>query len=300
VTKPIPETKFYIPGKTFLVGEYSVLLGGSALGLATSPFFEFSIVQKDATEFHPESPAGRLLASRHEKSDVQFFDSYSDLGVYGGFGRSTAEFLAAYSPELLKRKKSAFEILQTYKNLHSDQKVKPSGMDLVFQLLGGVTLADQKLNLFQNFDWNFSNLDFLLISSGLKVQTHDHLAQLDPESLTELPDLSNLICGLYAENNEAEFLYQMKQWCELLKAKKIIHDNSLQIRSELESFNPIKLVKPCGALGADVLIVFFDRADRAPVLACLEQKKLKVVSSSSDLASGLISQLRPYWSQNVG
>jgi mevalonate kinase len=31
-----------IPGKTFLVGEYSVLVGGEALGLATAPCFKLS------------------------------------------------------------------------------------------------------------------------------------------------------------------------------------------------------------------------------------------------------------------
>ena len=34
--------KYLIPGKTFLLGEYSALVGGSVLGLATAPGFSVS------------------------------------------------------------------------------------------------------------------------------------------------------------------------------------------------------------------------------------------------------------------
>ncbi len=53
--------KFFIPGKTFLVGEYAVLLGGAALGLATKPYFELTEAddEKRGNDFHSDSPAGR-------------------------------------------------------------------------------------------------------------------------------------------------------------------------------------------------------------------------------------------------
>ena len=62
--------KFFIPGKTFLVGEYAVLLGGAALGLATKPYFELTETEADeaADEFHPDSPAGRYLKPENKKS----------------------------------------------------------------------------------------------------------------------------------------------------------------------------------------------------------------------------------------
>jgi len=298
--KPIIETSFKIPGKTFLVGEYAVLLGGPALGLATAPCFEFTVGGTNTESFHPESPAGKYLARHGLRSKISFTDPYGLSGIRGGFGRSTAEYLAAITPELLEKKSSVYDILKEYKDLHSEQKVRPSGMDLVFQYLGGVTMADQQLQLFQNFDWNFLNLDFALIYSGVKVQTHDHLATLDLEHLKELPPLASQICNVYAKNNEDEFLYLMSHWSDLLKAKNLTHSRSLEIRTLLESTGVIKLVKPCGALGADVLIAFFDRADRNQVRQLLTEKKYHYVAGSEDLASGLVSQLRPYWSQNVG
>lgn len=276
------------------------MLGGTAMGLATTPSFEFSINAKnEAANFHPESPAGKYLASGRENS-ISFTDPYSVKDIRGGFGRSTAEYLAVVTPELLKKKASVYDILRQYRDFYAGQNIRPSGIDLVFQYMGGVTLVDQQLHLFQNFDWNFSNLDFYLIYSGIKVPTHDHLATLNLSELNELPPLSALVSNLYVENNETEFLYQLNQWCELLKRHNLTHENSLEIRRLLESTGIIKLVKPCGALGADVLIVFFDRADKKQVLQLLNEKKHRVVASSGDLTSGLVSQLRPYWSQNVG
>ncbi|MCC2678154.1 MAG: hypothetical protein K0R29_730 [Pseudobdellovibrio sp.] len=298
--KPITETSFKIPGKTFLVGEYAVLLGGPALGLATAPCFEFTVAGSNAVTFHPESPAGKYLAKHESLSAVSFSDPYSAAGIRGGFGRSTAEYLAAITPDLLEKKSGVYDILKEYKGLHADQKVRPSGIDLVFQYLGGVILADQQLQMFQNFEWNFLNLDFALIYSGIKVPTHDHLATIDLEQLNELPSLASQICNLYAANNENEFLYLITQWSELLKAKKLTHPHSLEIRTLLESTGVIKHVKPCGALGADVLIAFFDRADKKQVQQMLAEKKYHYVAGSGDLAAGLASQLRPYWSQNVG
>ncbi len=298
--KPITDINFKIPGKTFLVGEYAVLLGGSALGLATAPCFEFSIGGKEVTTFHSDSPAGKYLSRHSTNHEINFKDPYLAQQVTGGFGRSTAEYLAVITPSLIKQKAGIFEILKEYRDLHSQQKVKPSGIDLVFQYMGGVTLADQQLNMFQNFDWNFTSLDFALIYSGMKVPTHEHLASLDLSALSELPKLSSLICDLYSANNESEFLYQMGQWCELLKSKNLTHSHSLEIRNLLESTGIIKLVKPCGALGADVLIVFFDRADKKQVHQLLREQRYKFVAGSEDLAPGLVSQLRPYWSQNVG
>jgi len=192
---------FFVPGKTFLVGEYSVLLGGAAIGLATRPYFEFQVTQADeATEFHPESPAGLYLKAHNERCLSLFKDAYA----IGGFGRSTAEYFAAITPDLLKAKKSFFDILKEYKQLHSHKSVKPSGIDLAFQFFGNVTLAEPQLNFYQSLDWNLVNLDFYLISSGLKLNTHEHLAKLELTSLQELIPVSEQAIKSYTASDEKQ------------------------------------------------------------------------------------------------
>lgn len=288
--------KFFIPGKTFLVGEYSVLLGGAALGLATRPYFELTYSEGgEVTHFHPGSPAGLYLAKHQAHVSVAINDQYEIQGARGGFGKSTAEYFAAVIPDLLKNKPNFFNILAEYKSLHSG-----SGIDLAFQYFGQVTLADPTLNFYQNFDWNFPNLDFLIVSTGLKVPTHEHLSKLDLDSLTELVPISNKITNIYAENKEDDFIYHMNLWCEMLNANHLTHLNSVHLKMFLEKKDEIRLVKPCGALGADVVLVFFDKQHEDTVRSYIAQAKLLVQAHSHNLSMGVSTQLKYHGSENVG
>ena len=278
--------KILVPGKTFLVGEYAVLLGSAALGLATKPCFEIDFGAKGFTP-HPESPAGLYL----KKHSLNLSCSLTDPGP-GGFGRSTAEYLAAIAgrgPEKFRN------ILVEYKSLCNG-----SGIDLAFQYFGNLCLADPSIQFYQTFSWHFESLDFLIVSTGVKVSTHEHLATLDHKKLSGLPALANKITQVYAENKESEFLQLMTTWTEMLKGLGLTHQNSLELSSIITSFNEVKLVKPCGALGADVLLVFFERQNRNSVSQFLTDKKIKIQAGSADLCNGAEAQLQTFWSQNVG
>lgn len=299
---------FQVPGKTFLVGEYSVLLGGAALGLATRPYFEYEIleesqlnseIKKELISFHPESPAGLYFKKKDQTRYIIFRDQYQIQGAIGGFGRSTAEYFAAITSDLLKNKKTFFQILQEYKELHNQKLIPPSGMDLAFQFFGQITLADSKNQFYQTLDWNFLNLDFYLISTGMKIPTHDHLSQLDIKSLADLIPISDDAINAFQENNEVHFIEAMKKWCDKLAEKSLTHPNSLNIKNKLEQSSDIELVKPCGALGADVLLVLFHKNNKKSVEQLLLNNQYHIQAHSSDLTSGLSSQFRNYWSQNV-
>ena len=93
-----------IPCKTFLVGEYAVLEGGEALGIATGPGFTLS---SKKISYHPDSAVSLLLGT----TDFYQVDSKAP----GGFGKSTAEFIFAY---LQKNKNSRLDaILNSYLGL---------------------------------------------------------------------------------------------------------------------------------------------------------------------------------------
>lgn len=116
--------------------------------------------------------------------------------------------------------------------------------------------------------------------------------------MRDLPALSDKITRVYAENKEFEFLSLMKDWCKLLEAHGLTHINSLEMKAQLESFEPIKLAKPCGALGADVILVFFAKSHKKTVHNFLVQNKFnnkfqdkfKIQAHSTDLIQGLASQ----------
>lgn len=290
--------KINIPGKTFLVGEYSVLMGGSALGIATKPFFEiiYNSAISDRTiadpplVFHPASAAG-LYLKKYSKSIQPPFITIKDPYPLGGFGRSTAEYFAVAIPELLKKESTFYDIFAEYKSLHSG-----SGADLAFQYFGKICLADPSLQFYQTFNWHFENLDFFILSTGLKISTHEHLSEIKNnkklDSLRDLPVLSNKITRVFSENREFEFLALMKEWCKLLNFHGLTHTHSLEMKAQLESFDSIKLAKPCGALGADVMIIFFAKTHQETVKNHLLQNKFHIQAHSSDLSAGVASQIQ--------
>ncbi|MBC7419451.1 MAG: hypothetical protein H7328_01870 [Bdellovibrio sp.] len=273
-----------IPGKTFLAGEYSVLLGGSALGLATKPCFEVRAVSHNAFVFHPQSPAGRYLKINSLPAPaVQISDPYSQ----GGFGKSTAEFFAVVFLKL--RKNNFTEIRKNYIDLYAPEKVKPSGADLAFQYFGHVCEANLRENKFESFRWPFAELDFLIVATGLKIATHDHLAALDLDCIKHLPEISDQVIQAFKKESVLEFLAAMKIWTEALESAGLTHENSLKIKNLLKDNKDILLVKPCGALGADVLLVFCKSSHSDRVAEFVKHKNLKVVATGRDLCEGIVS-----------
>src|SRR5437773_791580 len=143
-----------VPSKSFFVGEYTALNGGPAIIVATAPRFELKVRQGAGwlVGIDKNSPAGQLVkkyALFFNQFDMEFTDPH--LGR-GGWGASTAQFLACYA--LLQWQDTAsFEsdiesekyfdshrMLNTYKEVAWDGKgIAPSGADLIGQLKGGFT-----------------------------------------------------------------------------------------------------------------------------------------------------------------
>lgn len=289
--------QYYIPGKTFLVGEYSALLGGPALGFATEPCFKVEYNKKNSScehKFHPESIAGLLYQKKNQffkDISISFTDPYK---AQGGFGCSTAEFLSVIIPQIENVEcphKLLKAVWEDYKKLSSDV-IKPSGYDLLFQLIGKVTHIDPQLNKFHCTDWPFLHLGFSIVATGTKLKTHQHLKTLDENSLSGLPELSQRVVSAFFSSDEKEFLTGLKNWVNELDKRKLIAKHSFELRIALEAQKEIILVKPCGAMGSDTLIVFYKTEDKEQVWRHLQEMKLKVLSTQSDLHAGLLDQLR--------
>lgn len=277
--------KYQIPGKTFLTGEYSVLVGGAALGLAAKPYFEVSFTKQEKQAFHPESAAGKFLEKQKLNYQISFEDGYANQNIQGGFGRSGAEFLAVTLPE----KKTFPEILKNYQRSTEDQKVKPSGADLAFQYFGRVCLADLSKNEYESFDWPFPNLHFFIVSTGLKVKTHQHLEELDLLKIKHLPQISDRVIQSFLEKKDAEFVENLKLWSLELKKCGLQLEESWQMKLKLEKQQDVLLVKPCGALGADVLLVFCYEKNKSKIEKLINFENLKIISQNQDLSKGLAS-----------
>ncbi len=275
-----------IPGKTFLVGEYSVLLNGAALGLATQPCFEIVDEKEEATEIHPHSPAGRYLTldPSVKKKSVRLKDPYLAMGVRGGFGRSTAEFFSVLDEATLL--KPFTDIREIYLDLHRQEKILPSGADLAFQYFGGVCLADLKNKNYRTLSWPFANLHFFILATGLKIATYEHLAEINLANLAHLPRVSDLVIKSFIEQKQDSFILGLRDWTQELAAAGLTHSHSAELRATLESVDGVLAAKPCGALGADVILVFCQTEHSKNIRNKMQNLKLQIVAEVDDLYEG--------------
>lgn len=285
---------YAIPGKTFLIGEYSALVEGSILGLATAPGFKVQYSNSTIFQFpfSSNSPAG-VLWKRSLQNSFQFTDEIKA----GGFGKSTAEYLSVLIPALESRKSNAS--LEVYfseirKNYVTDSGVsgaRVSGLDLAVACFGSVTHFDSKANKYKSAGWNFPNLEFFLIETGIKVKTHEHIQTLDLNKINHFPSVSNPLVDLYFKNNGVDFVRGLNEWTKFLISENLVHTHSIDLRTKLLSNADVLSAKPCGAMGADVMLVLCHSEKAPAVKHKISELGLSVKATSKDLAAGIFEQL---------
>ncbi len=284
--------KYHIPGKTFLLGEYSALVGGSVLGLATSPGFEvtstsvgdLSHTDKFQFPFSKESPAG-LLSAKSPQMPFQFQDRVQA----GGFGRSTAEYLAVLLPQLNANSEFS-EIKKDYQNVTAQSGAQASGQDIAIQFFGDVTFFNSETNQYSASAWKYPNLDFLLVATGLKVKTHEHVKELNRQLLKDFPEISNQAIASYFSGDQKKFVAGLNAWSDFLISKNLVHENSMTLKKKLMADSQILSAKPCGAMGADVLLVLCEDSVTKSVQHKISKMGLTVVATKNNLAKGILHQ----------
>jgi mevalonate kinase len=290
---------FRIPGKTFLVGEYSALVGGEALGLATRPYFQLSqaAAGSEFIVYHQESPAG-LFA---EKNNFKFNFEVKNPYQVGGFGQSTAEFIFSWfernkendQVSKLEKPERIQNIFNDYLGLFDSAELKnkkPSGADLVTQLLGHVTHFNPEVYKSKSVTWPFSDLSFFVVSTGLKIKTHEHLDTLNRDVLNQLPEYGHKVIQAFVDGNQNLFISQLIAWSTKLEQMSLQHSDVLKFKDKLLKYNEIICIKPCGALGADVCLVFCERQVREDVKQILITEKVTVQANEESLCSGVLEQ----------
>lgn len=285
--------KYIVPAKTFLVGEYSALVGGSVLGLATGPGFEvtYSVEENAKNSFHPQSPAGILSQENQallKNKKIEIADLFNNLG---GFGRSTAEYLSVLIPLLQTTTKDFSTIRRQYQEITAKSGAKASGADLAIQYFGRVTVLDEERNICTPSDWKLKDHDFILVSTGQKIKTHEHISQIDSNRLQSFPKISNPIVNSYIQGSAAEFILGLKEWSTFLEAEGLTHPYSLELKAALQKNPDVICAKPCGAMGADVIAILCLK-EKSPVLQQeLLAMNLVIQGTSAELIPGVLSQL---------
>jgi len=300
----LTQARISIPGKTFIAGEYLALVGGPALVLATNPRFSLTITARtkpaiEGLNFHPDGPSGKFLSLQSDffkNWDMSFNDPYS----IGGFGASSAQFALLHL--FYQKGQDIFgdgqgqwdlhQMLQDYRQLSSENKgFPPSGADIVGAVSGGITWFERSQGRVQTFSWPFQEIEFFVLSTGQKVPTHEHLQGLSqiPEVVLSAPMLS--LHEALSRLDWSQFLRAMRQYRDALWNQGWCAEHSQKIVKTLENHSEVLLAKGCGALGADVVIVFCEKSKSPSVRALIDKSGLKIVASSSDVSPGIQVEL---------
>lgn len=288
-----------IPGKTFVAGEYLVLEGGKALCLASQPDFQLKVEhcrqgEVGTNPFHLDSPAGKFWSQNPEFKEyhLKFINPYGR----GGFGGSTAEYLSLVGLlDYLKNQKTSagVALIEEYqKYFDSSKGRRPSGIDLWAQRLGGLRILDRQQETASEVYWPFEKQGTgFLIHTGHKLATHQHLQAdlLIPHK--ELAKAFEMIeQGLNSLSIE-QFILGLMSYSEALKSAGLMCENSQQLQQKISKISGVLAVKPCGAMGSDVLFVLIASGQESALQECLNcDKDLKVFSSTEAkfASSGLV------------
>jgi mevalonate kinase len=281
--------KWSIPAKTFFLGEYAAIAGAPAIILTTSPCFEVTLTHEPGLQgIHPESPAGRLWTEQGPADQgLLWHDPYHGRG---GLGASSAQWLGAYRAVFFSRDKgpmgvSSDEMLQAYfHSAWSGIGMRPSGYDVWAQSLQGcVYLHGQKA--FSHGDiWPFDDLAFILVHTGKKLATHQHLQALALSSQMEpLIQMVESAKSAFESGNSMRVIDAVNAYHQQLLQMGLVASHSLEQIDAWKAHPDVLAIKGCGAMGADVLLLLVPRTRLAAFSAHLKSMKQDVLATSEQL-----------------
>ena len=249
--------KWSIPAKTFLLGEYAALEGASSLLVSTKPFFELTLSPQQNSTIHSESPAGLWWAQQHISDyHLSFNDPYQGRG---GLGASSAQFIGAYlASAFLEEKKPTLESMLDayYQCAWNGQGIRPSGYDVIAQTQYGCVFINKQKEQIQPYTWNFSDLSFVLIHTGTKLATHQHLQKVKLNlPVDELSTIVDKAQAALKQNNSSLFIESINDYHKALEQLNLVAEHSLALIKKLRSYPEVLAIKGCGALGADILLL---------------------------------------------
>ena len=236
------------PSKTFLVGEYSALVEEGCLILNTRPRF----IQLE---------------------NGQFLDPHQQKG---GFGASSAKWLCKYlfNENLTKSEKEhifdlnrnkldsklAIKLRDAYqkeiKQSEPTLKIIPSGVDVLSQCIGQVAYIDIKRGVFRSLTWPFKDLNFLIFPTGNKAFTLEHLkGNIKIQNCKLLSYKSQKVIDAFCKHEKYKFLDTLEDFDCNLEQLGLCSQETLQLKSRIKKYFIDVVVKGCGALGMDTLLL---------------------------------------------
>ncbi|MEM1243995.1 MAG: hypothetical protein AAGG80_04160 [Pseudomonadota bacterium] len=299
--KPANLNFISVGSKTFLLGEYAALEQAPALLACTKPRFYLEIKPKSHryephfAQFDLASPAGKYLAKHYQEFknyELDFFDPHFGKG---GLGASGAQFILVYIAHqctILGKDPKTIPI-DLIKNSYLRHAYRglgkaPSAYDIYAQTLGNLAFIDPQNKLAQTQKWPFDKLAFLLVRTGIKISTHEHLKFIKNINAEPLEKITRFGYNALSKKNARQFIEAVYQYQIALQEQKFTHEKTLQLLKKIRCNRYVHAVKGCGALGADVLLILCDKEKFEDLTNWLNLDGIKIVASSEQLTAGLM------------
>ena len=275
--------KWSIPAKTFFLGEYAALGGLPAIILTTTPCFELTLTDEPGlVGIHPDSPAGLFWAKQPVfDKGLHWFDPYHGRG---GLGASSAQFVGAYLASLyLKNEHSSqVDMLNHYfQCAWNGFGVRPSGYDVLAQSMQGCVYIHQQAAQYHAYPWPFKDLAFILLHTGEKLATHQHLQELtQPSQMTQLAAIVESARLAFDSSDSLGVIDAVNSYHQHLLQMKLVAPHTLSQIEYLKKQMNILAIKGCGAMGSDVILMLVPEAQLSAMCAQLEQDGSTILATS--------------------
>ena len=130
-----------------------------------------------------------------------------------------------------------------------------------------------------------------MIHTGVRIKTYEHLKQLQLPELSELISLSHVGVEAMEQGREEDFVQIVNEYGETLNRMKLTLPHVQKTVQELKTLPETQAVKGCGALSAEVIILFYKKGDEESLKSKISH--LDVVSDSLQITYGVEAHEQP-------
>jgi mevalonate kinase len=268
-----------IPGKTFLIGEYVAMYGGPAVLALTQPCFHLD----EQKRLHPNCLAARLWQKETgQPCNWGLSDPYSGMG---GLGASSAEFLLAYMKIFGENTNLSHlhSIFFQYADTGTGGRI-PSGYDLFAQTSEQCVIVQSNPPRLQSLFWPFAELGFILVHTRKKLQTHQHLENLHLDlQWRELAVITERAIVALLEKDCEQWLRAIQLFYNKLQHQGLVAAHTVSMIKDWMQELPILAAKGCGAMGADVVVLFTEVEKIDSIVDYLTAHGAYILATNADL-----------------
>lgn len=280
------------PAKTFIMGEYAALEGGSAIVLNTAPRFACRIQKSNKPQkidMPENSPAGQWIRKNPQdfgSLDIHWINPYKNKG---GLGLSSAQFNILYAYSFILRQGNIDhikpqEIWRSYRSLKYEGFL-PSGADVICQWVGGVGVFEQDPLSVETLTSSLPDLQCFVLRTGEYFETYKYLKNLKLKDVSDLKKISKEGVQAMKQRDEEAFIQAINDYRKALTAQNYVTKKTQEILDRFTKIKSIKACKGCGAMGAETLLVFYKKEDEEEVRK--EVSFLECVADASGLTYGV-------------